>query len=150
MINQTKIVAEKLHISERHARRLIAESHYSAQGILDELPTNAEAEFYWRLHEMLTPVVQLGLAANRLWVQHGEFWQFIQEDEKEGDKPFIPVEVAPIMRKVTNAVLALPPKKRIVPLWKAFAELDRALQLDGPWSSTGYLHHQQQAESDTE
>lgn len=150
MINQTKIVAEKLHVSERHARRLIAECDDRAQRVLKELPTNAETEFYWRLHEMLTPVVELGLAANQLLFQHIEFWQFINEHQGDKDQVIVPAEVVPIIGKVSKAILALPPKKRIVPLWNAFAERDRLLQLDGPWSSAAYRQHQQENESETE
>ena len=134
MINQTKIVAEKLNVSERHARRLITECDYKAQQILDKLPTSGEAEFYWRLTEMMMTAIELGLITEKLWQQHSDYWDFMFEDKREADNPYIPGKVIPSLRKMTDAIMALPPDKRIGPLWDAFGKIDRVLDLDGPWS----------------
>lgn len=134
MINKTKIIAERLHVSERHARRLIAEGDDKAQRILNELPDGDEAEFYWRLTEMMWTAVELGVVETKLWQQLQDYGQFFFENAREDTGPYILGKAVPILDKMMKTFIAQTPKRHATPLWDVFADLDEVLDLGGPWS----------------
>ncbi len=128
MLNKAKLVAERLHVTERHARRLIAGGDDRAEAILAVLPNTEEEEFRWRLDAIIQAVKDAGNASNALWKAHCDFWGFCL-DGPHDESFLISPEVVQLIGTLKDEIVKHTPKG-FWPVVLAAYNLDMALEAE--------------------